>query len=48
MWNPFRRHNNAWIETDRRELRRIVVTGVILVAAVLTGAGFLIYSLTEK
>jgi len=48
MWNPFRRHDNAWIETDRQEFRRIVITGVILVAAVLAGAGFLIYSLVEK
>lgn len=48
MWNPFRRHKNAWIETDRREVRRIVITAVILATAILTGTAFLIYALVQK
>lgn len=47
MWNPFRPHENAWIETDRREFRRIVNIVVFLVISVLTGVGFLIYGLTQ-
>lgn len=48
MWNPFRPHDNAWIETDRREFRRVVNIAVIFAMSVLIGVGFLIYGLTQQ
>jgi preprotein translocase subunit Sss1 len=47
MWNPFSPPDNAWIEADRREFRRIVNIALILGITVLSGVGFLIYGLTQ-
>jgi len=45
--NPFRRGQNEWIETDRREQRRIVLTVLAFFATALVGIGILIYALLD-
>jgi len=47
MDNPFRRGSNAWIETDRREQRNVVVVVVVLVGALLASIGVVIYALMD-
>lgn len=47
MWSLLRRHDNAWIEADRREFRRTVLMVLSLVFTVLGGAAFLIYGLSQ-
>ena len=47
MWNPFRRSENAWLETDRREQMRVVLTALGFAFALLAGIGALIYAVME-
>jgi len=46
MPSPFR-GENEWIETDRREQRRIVLTVLAFSAVTLAGIGILVYALTN-
>ena len=47
MRNPFRRRENAWLETDRREQRNLILVAVVFVGALLTSVGIVIYALVE-
>jgi hypothetical protein len=48
MRNPFRRRDNAWIATDRRERVKNVLIVLALVAAVAFGIGLLIHGFTQR
>lgn len=44
----FRRKNdNAWVETDRAERRKVVLLTLLWAGALLAGVGLLIYALVE-
>lgn len=46
MWFDFRgKTKNPWLEQDRQDQRRVIVTVLIFAAFVLTGIGLLVYAI---
>lgn len=46
MRNPFKRHtSNPWLQQDRQDQRRVILTAVVFALAVLGGVALLVHAL---
>lgn len=48
MFDIFSRHtSNPWIEKDRQDTRKVILTVVLLIAVLAAGVGLLVYAIAQ-